>query len=209
MQGVKGTGSARERNKRYRAAHKEEIAARVVGKRTLAPELLPVSETFMRRFEAKIMPEPNSGCWLWYGAYQRNGYGVFYKGRYSLILAHRASWIVYNGQDIAPDIYVCHRCDNPACVNPAHLFLGTARDNSVDCAKKGRSRLQRYDFMRPLQKLTLDDVRAIRSEFPDGLKGRGVTALAKRYNVSPQTMRSVLRNESFPDEAINKELINA
>lgn len=208
MQGVKGTGSHKERNRRYRAAHKEKIAASAAGKRTLAPELLPVTESFMRRFEAKFVPEPNSGCWLWFGAYQPNGYGVFYSGRYSLILAHRASWIVHNERDIPPDIYVCHSCDNPACVNPAHLFLGTPRDNSVDCAKKGRGRLQRYDFMRPMQKLTLDDVRAIRAEFPAGLRGRAVTALAKKYDVSPQTMRSVLRNESFPDAAINKEPIN-
>jgi hypothetical protein len=89
--------------------------------------------------EAHIEREPNSGCWLWNGGHNRiRGYGhLHFRGRQER--AHRASWIAMRGP-IPPGIFVCHHCDTPECVNPNHLFLGTAKDNAQDFAVKARRR---------------------------------------------------------------------
>lgn len=91
------------------------------------------------RIEASSIPEPNSGCWLWLGAYDRDGYGRLQVGPGSPKAAHRASWEAFNGT-IPHGLYVLHRCDLPACVNPDHLWLGTHSDNMRDCSAKGRLR---------------------------------------------------------------------
>lgn len=81
------------------------------------------------------MVEKGNACWLFQGALNNKGYGKFYfQGR--LCGAHRVAWALQFGA--LPDQHVCHRCDTPACVNPAHLFLGSQRDNLRDMASKGR-----------------------------------------------------------------------
>ena len=78
-----------------------------------------------------------SGCWLWTVA-ANGGYGHL-KRAGKRLLAHRVSWEIHNGA-IPDGLWVLHRCDNPPCVNPAHLFLGTPGDNVLDCVSKGRAR---------------------------------------------------------------------
>lgn len=75
-------------------------------------------------------------CWVWTGATNREGYGRFYACRDSF-LAHRVAWSITKG-DVPQDKLVCHHCDNPKCVNPEHLFLGTNHDNMQDMTAKGR-----------------------------------------------------------------------
>jgi len=83
------------------------------------------------------------GCWLWTGTADKNGYGTvtarIYRSKSYNFKAHRLSWYLYNGDP--GDSLVMHTCDNPPCVNPDHLFLGTNQDNMTDMLQKGRNRM--------------------------------------------------------------------
>jgi len=89
-----------------------------------------------KRFKEKYIPLSKDGCWLWIGWRDRKGYGGF-SIRGKQIKAHRASWLFQKGS-IPESMCVLHKCDVPSCVNPAHLFLGTPRDNYYDSVSKGR-----------------------------------------------------------------------
>src|SRR6476660_2876140 len=87
-------------------------------------------ETAPRRFAQKVMPEPNSGCWLWTGGLSQNGYGTLHDG-VKFAGAHHYSWRLHRGP-VLKGMYVCHRCDTPTCVNPDHLFVDTPSANQRD-----------------------------------------------------------------------------
>lgn len=84
------------------------------------------------------IPEPNTGCWLWELDVSGDGYGRF-NYRSQSVAAHRLAWSAVNG-DIPPGMVVRHDCDQPLCVNPGHLRVGTHVDNMADRAKRGRGR---------------------------------------------------------------------
>jgi len=103
-------------------------------------------DRLLARFEPKYIPEPNSGCWLWLAAVDKDGYGQIWSGlrneRGSPIQmkAHRASVLLACGPEaLSDDEVVCHRCDNPPCVNPDHLFAASHLGNKLDAMRKGRS----------------------------------------------------------------------
>ena len=82
--------------------------------------------------------DPVTGCWNWIGRRGHNGYGITsYMGNNN-VRVHRLSAHFYLGFDLKSNLLVCHRCDNPACFNPKHLFIGTISANAVDSVKKGR-----------------------------------------------------------------------
>lgn len=101
------------------------------------------SERFLLKISNGIH---ENGCWIWDAAKDINGYGVFSsflneKGSKS----HRYSWELFNNKKIPAGLIVCHKCDNPICVNPSHLFIGTHKDNHDDMVKKGRAYYQKKD----------------------------------------------------------------
>jgi hypothetical protein len=95
-------------------------------------------KTLLERFNAKYKNNKNTGCWEWSAALDGKGYGVLRDGA-KLIRAHRASYQLHIGE-IPKEMCVCHKCDNPLCCNPEHLFLGNAQDNINDKVAKGRAK---------------------------------------------------------------------
>lgn len=135
------------------------------------------TQTLEHRFWSKVRTSDPSDCWLWLGS--TNGqYGVFPEmrpsGKWGNSLAHRVSWRVTRGT-IPNGLYVCHKCDIRLCVNPAHLWLGTHRENQADMGRKGRT----YS---PAKKLTDDDVTQIRLRIE---RGEPRISIASAFNVAP------------------------
>lgn len=94
-----------------------------------------------KRFLSFVRFDP-SGCWIWNGGRGHFGHGRFHlttRKPYKIVAAHRLAYWMHNGP-IQAGLIVCHRCDNPQCVNPNHLFLGTHKDNADDMRAKGRAR---------------------------------------------------------------------
>lgn len=96
-----------------------------------------ITESVSSRFHSKFSKLEDFVCWEWSGARWSTGYGAFYlHGRQTN--AHRISWVIHNQQSIPEKMDILHRCDNPPCVNPNHLFMGTCADNIADKIAKGR-----------------------------------------------------------------------
>lgn len=128
------------------------------------------------RFFKKIMPEPNTGCWLWSGAPYGEGYGSFmHKG--VIMRAHRFSYLIHKGE-IPDGLHVLHTCDVRCCVNPDHLFLGTNIDNINDKIKKGR---QANGASINNSKLVGDQVMEIVSLYNSG---NSIKSISKIFNIT-------------------------
>lgn len=128
-------------------------------------------------------------CWLWLGGLDRKGYGRFrFDGTHKR--AHRIIWASTHGK-IPDGLMVCHSCDVRHCVNPAHLFLGTAKHNAEDRDAKGRFH-RHHDERHPRAKLTPHDVAFIRS-------GSGLmdTEIARVLHVHPRTIGKIRRHERW------------
>ncbi len=116
------------------------------------------------------------GCWEWIGG-KSNGYGMMKINSVS-ISTHRLSWMIHNGS-ILDNLWVLHKCDNPPCIRPDHLFLGTLQDNNKDKATKGRSLIGERNAN---ARLTENDVREIRELYNRG--GFTCRSLAELYKVT-------------------------
>lgn len=145
------------------------------------------------RFWSKVVK--SDGCWVWKGETGRYGRGrIHAEGRY--VQASHLSYRINRGA-IPSGLFVLHSCDNPNCINPDHLFLGTQTDNMRDMARKGRGYLQKHPEKtqgekHPMHKLTTDQVLMIRST-----KGVKHGVLAKTFGVCRQSIDNIFSGKRW------------
>lgn len=151
------------------------------------PPVTSYDSTTLARFWAKV--DKSGDCWLW-TASTAVGYGQFFPARRTMVYAHRLSYELAFGP-IPEGLQVCHTCDNRRCVNPAHFFLGTHKDNADDRERKGRSP---RGAARPNAKLDEAKVRAIRARVAVGERQ---AALAREYGVAAGTIQRIIERRSW------------
>lgn len=158
----------------------------------MIPAMTP---TEIRRFWAKVKQGGPDECWPWTATVNNKGYGQFGL-RYRLHGPHRISWMLEKGKDPGR-LFVCHKCDNPPCCNPRHLFLGTQFDNMKDMIAKGRA-----DHSKNVAgsrvctaKLDEDRVREIwRLHLHEGL---GERKLGAQFGVTPPNIHAILSGKTW------------
>lgn len=160
----------------------------------MAPQRKPIAD----RFWPKVTKRSGKVCWPWKASLSPAGYGQINSGggRGRCLLASRVSWEINCGP-IPPGKHVLHRCDNPSCVNPKHLFLGTAKDNSDDKIKKGRFRCGpgMKGEAHPLCILSKKQVKEIRRLYASG--GFAYADLGTRYGVGATTIGAIIRRQNW------------
>jgi len=145
----------------------------------------------INRFWLRIKKNTGNGCWEWTAHKDPDGYGrIWINGK--CVRAHRYSWELHN-RSIPNDMCVLHHCDNPKCVKPAHLFIGTSGDNNRDCVAKGRHSSGTIKGTAMVaKKLSNIEVRVIRIYYPT-LKQK---ILAEIFNVDPSTISRIIAGRS-------------
>lgn len=156
--------------------------------------------------DARYIPEPNSGCWLWNSFVDKNGYGIICtgsnrSGTRKYLKAHRLSYETFVGK-IPTGLLVCHKCDVPSCINPNHLFLGSHADNVADMMKKNRHKTGGKPHpgeTNPRAKLKQHLVDQIKLEhIPQKRGGTGSTSfLAKKYGVTRWQIQKIVAGKAW------------
>lgn len=172
-------------------------------------------ETAPARFWAKV--DKTGDCWIWKAAKLKSGYGKLMVTKTHGMTAHRYSYTLHNGE-IPKGMFVCHSCDNPPCVNPSHLWLGTAKDNSQDAKKKGRTAVGDKNGMRTkphkrsfgqrngFGKLTDRDVAQILKLRRDGISGREV---ASKFGISRDYVYELTTSKTTRGAACRTQILTA
>jgi len=145
------------------------------------------------RFWEKVDKRGPDDCWEWQAAKTHSGYGAF-RAPNGMHPAHRYSYELHHGP-IPDGMVICHKCDNPPCVNPIHLFLGTDKDNVADMLKKGRNGdTGLKGEANHKSKLSAEQVQAIRQR---AAKGETLASLAREYGMSDVNIGDIVRRRTW------------
>lgn len=143
-------------------------------------------------WEKVNITDDNDSCWPWTGAVNEKGYGfidVTIDGKQKRFYAHRVSWEWDNNQDIPTDLIIRHKCDNPPCVRPSHLLLGTHKDNTDDKMERGRY----ISATAEIDAATAVEIRHLKA------KGMLAREIGEKYNLSTQHINAICRGIYWPD----------
>ncbi len=148
----------------------------------------------MKKLIFEKMIVKTATCWIWQGVRSHRGYGRWGSG-----YAHRKAYVLFKSK-IPKGLFVLHKCDNPPCVNPNHLFLGTIKDNNRDMDRKGRRRSKWSSGkgkgeLNPNAKLTIEQIREIRK-----IQGKSQAEIAKAYNVSQTLVSKIRLGQVWPED---------
>jgi len=145
---------------------------------------------------ARVELDPETGCWNWTGVRNHRGYGRYHFATDNGIKngsAHRLALELALGRPILDGMNACHRCDNPACCNAAHLFEGTTLDNLTDCRAKDRARWRSGED-HGMAKLTAADIPLIRAAIAGGERNPSIAA---RFGVSPTSISNIRTGKAW------------
>lgn len=149
-----------------------------------------IKRDIRERFWEKV--DKSGACWIWTAAKCTSGYGIFeFPNPKKAVVAHKVAWSFEYGE-VPAGLFVCHRCDNPPCVNPGHLFLGTPKDNTRDAVSKGRMASGERHGRAKLSRL---DVENIRKEY----SARNITQkqLGSKYGVSQSNVYRIVGRHNW------------
>ena len=149
------------------------------------PRAKPLDE----RFWTSVLIASDADCWIWQKSKDRKGYGKFGTGSMKdgtrrIEIASRMAWIITHGE-IEDGLFVCHRCDNPSCCNPSHLYLGTCADNLQEMHGKGRFRNKKW--------LSVDQVEKIKSL----LDSRTNASISRELGISSSVVSRIRIGQSY------------
>jgi hypothetical protein len=156
-----------------------------------------ITEKFTEKFLSNVNIDKETGCWNWKGYKNHDGYGylsLYKKGNRKQVFAHRVSYVIATGYEFHKniDMRCLHKCDNPSCINPDHLFLGTQADNVLDMWNKGRENIVfGNNNEKSLNQSKVIDIKRMISEgvpFPN---------IAKDYNVSENCIKMIAENRTW------------
>lgn len=156
-----------------------------------------LSESVLQRFHRYVIRKTSDECWPWSGTVASNGYGVLGVGGRSgqTIGAHRLAWVLATQQTIPHRFHICHKCDNPPCCNPAHLFLGTASDNIKDATSKGHKTGKPHPGIKNgMAKMTDDKVIKLRALATQGIPQRRIAAM---FGISQTTTWHIINRDTW------------
>lgn len=153
-------------------------------------------EELLTKLIDKTYPEPNTGCWLWSGMLNVSGYGIMKASslpQFKTALTHRISYFLHKG-DFNYNLHVLHTCDNPSCVNPYHLFLGTHQDNMDDRKRKNRTnRIAPKGSQCGRSKVNENIVHKIRALYPTLTQYE----IAEAFNLNQATVSYIISRKTW------------